>query len=530
MKPLVPSLRRVQTAEEIYRARIIIALTVTLAAVLELVDTSIVNVAIPHMMGSLGATLDEITWVSTGYVVANVIVLPISSWLANWFGRRNYFALSIMLFVFSSFMCGNADTLGGLVFWRIVQGLGGGGLISTAQATLFEVFPPEEAGTGMAIFGLGIMTGPMLGPTLGGYITDAASWPWIFYINIPLGAISLLLALMYVPEQKFGSRAEQVDFGGLLLLTIAIGCLQTMLERGGKLDWWDSREIVFYAVTSVSAMGLFVWQELRHPHPVVDLRILKNSQFAVSLVLSFVVGAALFSTVFIFPVYVQTLLGFTAWKTGMVVLPGAVASGVTMAVMGKLMPKIRFDLRLIVVAGALIFAYSMWAHSLFTTQSGTDDFFWPMVLRGIGLGLVFIPLNNMALGNLPPQQIAPASGLYSLLRQLGGSVGIAMSATLYSQFQETNRGELLRHVGQFTDAATTRLSQLEHLMLSHGFSAQIAHQKALMLMDGMLRKQAAMLAFERLFLAFGVMMLVALPLLLVMQRPRINRWGPSGDH
>lgn len=237
MKPIVPSLRRAQTPNEIYRARFLIAITVTLASVLELVDTRIVNVAVPHMMGSLGATLDEITWIATGYVVANVIVLPISSWLANWFGRRNYFTLSIMLFVFASFMCGKADTLGGLVFWRIVQRLCGGGLMSTAQATLFETFPPEEAGTGMAIFGLGIVTGPILGPALGDYITDAASWPWIFYINIPLGAIALLLALMCVPEQKFGSRAEQVDFAGLLLLTISIGCLQTMLERGGKLDW-----------------------------------------------------------------------------------------------------------------------------------------------------------------------------------------------------------------------------------------------------------------------------------------------------
>lgn len=530
MKPIAPSLRRVQTPDEIYRARFIVALTVTLAAVLELVDTSIVNVAIPHMMGSLGATLDEITWVSTGYVVANVIVLPISSWLANWFGRRNYFALSIMLFVFASFMCGNADTLGGLVFWRIVQGLGGGGLISTAQATLFETFPPEEAGSGMAIFGLGIMTGPMLGPTLGGYITDAASWPWIFYINLPLGAIALLLALMYVPEQKFGTRAEEVDFVGLLLLTISIGCLQTMLERGGKLDWWDSREITFYAFTSVGAMAMFVWQELRHPHPVVDLRILKNGQFAVSLILSFIVGTALFSVVFVFPVYVQTLLGFTAWETGLAVLPGAIASGVTMAIMGKMLPKFTFDLRLLVLVGGLIFAYSMWKHSLFTTQSGGDDFFWPMVLRGVGLGMVFIPLNNLAMASLPPEQIAPGSGMYSLLRQLGGSVGIASSATLYTQFQETNRGDMLRHVAQFSDAATHRLAQLESLMRSHGFSVDIAHKQGLMLLDGMLRKQAAMVAFDRLFLYFGVLMLAAMPLMLLMKQANFRSAGTGADH
>lgn len=530
MKPLFPALRRVQTPQEIYRARFIVALTVTLASVLELVDTSIVNVAIPHMMGTLGATLDEITWVSTGYVVANVIVLPISAWLANWFGRRNYFALSIALFVFASLMCGNADTLGGLVFWRIVQGLGGGGLISTAQATLFETFPPEEAGTGMAIFGLGIMTGPMLGPTLGGYITDAWSWPWIFYINIPLGAIALLLALMYVPEQKFGERAEVVDFAGLALLAIGIGCLQTMLERGEKLDWWASREIVAYAMASVSALGLFVWQELRHPHPVVELRILRDAQFAASLIIGFIVGIALFAVIFIFPVYAQSLIGFTAWETGLVVLPGAIASGITMAVMGKMLPRLRFDLRFVVVIGALIFAYAMWRHSLFTTASGYDDFVWPMVLRGIGLGMVFIPLNNLALGNLPPQQIAPASGLYSLVRQLGGSVGIAVSATLYVQFQETSRGELLRHLNQFTDSASQRLQALEQLMRMKGASAEVAHQKALWLMDGIVRKQAAMLAFDRLFLIFGVLMLASLPLLLLMRNGRVARQSAAADH
>ena len=530
MKPLVPALRRVQTPQEIYRARFIIALTVTLASVLELVDTSIVNVAIPHMMGSLGATLDEITWVSTGYVVANVIVLPISAWLANWFGRRNYFALSILLFVFASFLCGNASSLESLVFWRIVQGLGGGGLISTAQATLYESFPPEEAGTGMAIFGLGIMTGPMLGPTLGGYITDAASWPWIFYVNIPLGAIALLLALMYVPEQRFGSRAEEVDFAGLLLLALGVGCLQTLLERGEKLDWWNSREIIAYAITSASALSLFVWHELRHPHPIVELRILKDLQFSVSLIYAFILGAALFSVVFVFPVYVQTLIGFTAWDTGIAVLPGAIASGITMAMMGKFMPRLGIDLRLLVLGGATIFAYSMWQHSLFTVESGAVDFFWPMVVRGIGLGMVFIPLNNLALGNLAPNKLAQASGIYNLLRQLGGSVGIALSATLYSQFQERNRGELLRHASTFNDATVERLARLEHVMRSHGFSVQDAHGKALTLFDSLLRKQAAMLAFERLFLYFGLMMLAALPLLLLMRNNRFTARGIAVDH
>jgi DHA2 family multidrug resistance protein len=523
MKPLLPGLRRVQTDEEIYAARYLIAFTVTLASVLELVDTSIVNVAIPHMMGSLGATLDEIAWVSTGYVVANVIVLPISGWLARWFGRRNYVALSVTVFTFASFLCGNASSLEGLVFWRIVQGIGGGGLISTAQTTLYEVFPRKEAGTAMAIFGLGIMVGPMLGPTLGGWITDTLSWPWIFFINLPLGLLALLLALMLVPDSKFGKRAEQVDFLGLVLLAVGIGCLQTMLERGEKLDWFASREIIAYAAVSAVTLAVFVWHELRHEHPIVELRIFHDAQFSASLLFGFLIGASLFSTVFIFPVYVQTLLGFTAWETGMVILPSAIASGITMATMGRMTASTSVDLRVFVVIGACIFGYSMWQHSLFTVQSGWNDFLWPMILRGVGLGMVFIPLNNLALGNLTPHELAGGSGLYNLTRQLGGSVGIAASATLFQQFQQTNRADLLVHVNRFSDATLARLAQLKALVISHGTPEALAQTKALRLLDGMIMKQAAMLSFERLFLLFGIALLSALPLLLLMKRGQFTR-------
>lgn len=529
MTPILPALRRVDSDAAIHTHRYIIALTVTLASLLELLDTSIVIVAVPHMMGTLGATLDEVAWVSTGYVVANVIVLPISGWLSNFIGRRNYFALSILLFTVSSWLCGNATSLEGLVFWRIVQGLGGGGLISTAQATLYETFPPRETGTAMAIFGLGIMVGPMLGPTLGGWITDAWSWPWVFYINIPLGVMALLLALMYVPDSKYGQRAEQVDGLGFVLLAVGIGCLQTLLERGEKLDWFESREVIACAVASSVALVLFVRQELRHPHPIVDLRILKDMQFTVSLFFTLLIGAALFSTIFVFPVYAQTLLGFTAWETGMVILPSAAASGISMALMGRFTASTKVDLRVFVVIGAAIFGYAMWRHSLFTLQSGWDDFIGPLIIRGIGLGMIFIPLNNLALGNLAPQQIAGGSGLYNLTRQLGGSIGIATSATLFTQFQHADRGELLRHVNQFSDATLQRLAQLKALLLSHGTPEALVHSKALLLLDAQVSKQAAMLAFERLFLLFGVALLAALPLLLLMQRGHFTQAKAGGE-
>src|SRR6267154_623612 len=304
-----------------YKYRYLIAITVSLASVLELLDTSIVNVAIPHMMGNLGATLDQIAWVSTGYIVANVIVLPITGWLSAYFGRRRYFAGSIALFTFASFMCGNAGSLGALVFWRIIQGLGGGALLSTSQAILYEEFPREEFGTAMAIFGVGVMVGPTLGPTLGGYITDAFGWPWIFYINIPIGMLALALSLTFIQNSRYQQRAERVDYVGLLLLAVGIGTLQTMLERGERLDWFQSRQVITLAVVSVASLVSFVWHELTTEHPVVDLRILHSRQLAVGVVFGGVLGICLYATVFVLPVYLQTLQNFTAEQTGVGILP-----------------------------------------------------------------------------------------------------------------------------------------------------------------------------------------------------------------
>src|SRR6266850_2637458 len=258
-------------APDRYRFKYLIAITVSLASVLELLDTSIVNVAIPHMMGNLGATLDEIAWVSTGYIVANVIILPITGWLSAFFGRRRYFAGSIAIFVVSSFFCGNAHSLVALVFWRIIQGLGGGALLSTSQAILYEVFPPAEFGTAMAIFGVGVMVGPTLGPTFGGYITDAYSWPWIFYINIPFGMLALALTLSYVRDSPHAPKVGKVDVVGLLLLILGIGSLQIMLEQGERKDWFQSREIVALALVSAVSLVGFVWHELTTRDPVVDL-------------------------------------------------------------------------------------------------------------------------------------------------------------------------------------------------------------------------------------------------------------------
>src|SRR5437773_1678379 len=423
-----------------YANRYIIAITVTLASIMELIDTSIVNVAIPHMMGNLGATLDQIAWVSTGYIVANVIVLPITGWLSEVFGRRRYFAGSIALFTAASFLCGNSHSLAELVMWRVLQGLGGGALLSTSQAVLYEVFPPAEYGTAMAIFGVGVMVGPTLGPTLGGYITDTLSWPWIFYINIPFGAVALLLTLTYLRDSAYARKVVRVDWLGLVLLALGVGTLQTMLERGERLDWFASREVVLYATASATSLVAFVWHELTTEHPVVDLHILTSKQLAAGVGFGGMLGVCLYATVFVLPVYLQQLQGFTANQTGLVILPGALASAFTMAATGRLRGKL--DSRIFVALGAVIFMFAMWQMSHFTTLSGRQDFFWPMIWRGIGLGLIFVPLTNLALADLPMDRIPNGTGLFNLLRQLGGSVGIAISATLLSHFQATNHALL----------------------------------------------------------------------------------------
>jgi DHA2 family multidrug resistance protein len=511
-----------------YKNRYIVAATVSIASVLELLDTSIVNVAIPHMMGNLGATLDEIAWVSTGYIVANVIVLPITGWLSAFFGRRRYFAGSIALFVLASFFCGNAHSLGALVFWRIVQGLGGGALLSTSQAILYEEFPREEYGTAMAIFGVGVMVGPTLGPTLGGYITDAFGWPWIFYINIPIGMLALALSLTFVLDSRYQQRAERVDYVGLLLLALGIGTLQTMLERGERLDWFDSREVVLYGLISVASLAAFVWQELTTEHPVVDLRILRSRQLAVGVVFGGVLGVCLYATVFVLPVYLQSVQGFTAEQTGFVILPGALASAFTMASMGRLQG--RFDARLSIVAGVGLFALSMWKHAHFTTESGMSNFFWPLIFRGVGLGLIFVPLTNLALADLPMSRIPNGTGLFNLMRQLGGSVGIAISATLVQRFQQIHRADLIANVTQYSEVARARLAAIMASLTASGTPAPLAEAKALRILDIQVTRQALMLSFEQLFLLFGACFVFSLPLLLVMHKPRGMPGGAAAAH
>jgi DHA2 family multidrug resistance protein len=509
---------------DVYRYRYLIAFAVALASVLELVDTSIVNVAIPHMMGELGTTLDEIAWVSTGYIVANVIILPMTSWLSDRFGRRHYYTGSIILFTIASFLCGNAGSLEMLVAARVLQGIGGGALISTAQAILFDVFPLEERAKGQAIFGMSVMVGPTLGPTLGGWITDNYSWPWIFYINLPLGALAAFLTWRLVPEPAHEAhQTEKVDWLGLALLVAGIGALQVMLERGESKDWFDSREIIAEAIVAGICTVLFVWHELATEHPVVNLRVLKNRQLAVGVVFGAILGFALYSSVFALPVFLQTELGYTAWDTGKVILPGAIASAIAMGMMGRLASKV--DARVLIMAGVSLFMVSMWYHYHFTLDTGMHDLFWPMVLRGFGIGLVFVPLTGATVADLKPHLIPQGTGLFNLSRQLGGSFGIAITATLLSRFTDHAREGLLPHVTMYDTPTRSWLGAMTGYFQRLGGSAAEAEHRAMALLNLQLGRQAAVFAFEKVFLIMGVTFVAALPLLLLFRTGRARGGG-----
>jgi MFS transporter, DHA2 family, multidrug resistance protein len=504
--------------------RYVIAFAVVLAAVMQVIDSSIVNVALPDMMGNLGASLDEIAWVSTGYILASVIVIPLTGFLGDLFGRKRYFVGSIVIFTLSSFFCGASGSLGALIFWRIVQGVGGGALMTVSQAVLFESFPTEEAGTAMALFGLGVMVGPTIGPTLGGWLTDNYGWPWIFYVNIPVGILAAVMIAGYVHDPAYQKKPRRIDYTGIGLLAVSVGALQYVLEHGERDDWFASHFILALTVIGLVGGVALVWRELTVDHPVVDFRVLRHRQMWVGTVLGVVMGIGLYAMSFTLPVFLQGNLHMTAEQTGLVLLPGAIATAISMAVVGRLTNRI--DPRLLIAAGALIFATAAWKLSLMTAESGSTDFFWPLILRGAGLGLMFVPLTTITLAELAPQELAQGTGLYNFFRQLGGSFGIAGISTLLIRYTAQNRATLVQHVSASDPTSMARLQALTRGMVARGADLWTAKSRALELMDRQLMGQASVLAYGRIYVLSAIIILVLIPLLLLVRRTR----GAGGAH
>lgn len=491
-----------------------IAVSVSLAALLEVIDTSIVNVALTDMQATLGATLSEVGWVVTSYGIANVIMIPLSAWLGDAFGKKSYFVFSMVGFTAASVMCGMAPTLPLLIAGRIIQGLMGGGLLAKAQAFLFETFPKEEQGMAQALFGVCVIAGPAIGPTLGGYLTTNYTWPWIFFINLPVGIIATIMCLTFLPKDPPRKGTGNVDYAGIGLLIVWVGSLQTLLEQGNEDDWFDSKFIRTLAFLAVSGSIAWIWRELTAKAPAVNLKVLRHRSLVGGSIYSFVLGVGLYGALFAVPIFAQQILGYTAYQTGMLLMPGALASAVMMPIVGKLTSK--FDARLIITVGSMILITSMMMLSHISISTGEDDIFWPMIIRGCGTVMMFLPLSLATFGPLPKSEVSAASGFYNLTRQMGGSVGIAVLTTLLAQREAFHRSNLVEYVSANSIVAQQRIQELTAGMMAKGADPAEAHRRAMALIDGSVNVQSSILSFGDMFYLVAAIFVISLPLLLLL--------------
>ncbi len=503
----------------------LIAVTVTMATFMEVLDTSVANVALPHIAGSLSAGVDEATWVLTSYLISNAIILPISPWLGGLIGRKRFYQLCVILFTVSSLMCGLAPSLSLLIFFRVLQGLGGGGLQPTEQAILFESFPMEKRGMAAAVYGMGVLFAPIIGPTLGGWITDNYSWRWIFFINIPVGALSVFVTQMVVFDPPYikalKKKIGKIDAVGLGLLAVGLGFLQVILDKGQRDDWFQSNFIARMTVCSVLALIFFVIWELRTEHPVVSFSVLKDRTFSMGMILIFMTGFVLYGSIVLLPIYLQTLMGYTAMLSGLVISPGGVASLVLMPLVGGLVSK-RMDPRWMIAIGLIITAASVFQMSHFDLDCSFSNFIWPRVVQGIGLAFLFIPVNTAAFASMPKERLNEGTGLFNLMRNLGGSFGIAIVATLLSRREQLQQAHLTEQLNPFNPNFQARMQGLQRMAVAQGMDAAGAQHQAVGLLSGLMQRNAMMNAFVEDFWMLGVMMLALLPLLLFMKKPAEN--------
>lgn len=518
-----PEERAQAAAEFVRRYRWVILAGLITAAVMEVLDTTIINVALPQMAGNLGATQEEIGWVSTGYILANVIFLPMTAFMTARFGRRRYLTFSIALFIVSSFFCGTSNTLVELVGWRILQGAGGAALLSTAQATLRQIFPKEEQGLVQAVFMLGVIVAPTLGPTLGGWITDNYTWNWCFFINVPIGIVSIFLVSTFLldpPDQKAPTGA--IDWLGIALLTVGVGGMQYVLEEGNKRDWFEDSLIVRLAILSAVSLITMVWWEFhpRNKHPVVDFHVLKNRTLASGLFLFIALGFGLYGGVFLFPLFAQGILNFTPTETGLVMMPGGIATGFSALICGVLLngAKPKADARVLIAIGVILFAISMWIMGHLSTDAGVDDVRFALLVRGFGLGLLFVPINNVVYASIKPQEAQQASGLINLARQLGGAFGIAVLVNYLRDRTEIHRVDLVSSVVPGSLMTEQRLGMMTQGFIARGMDAVHAHQAALASLNGQVQRQANMLGFNDSWMLVLIVFVAVSPAILLLKR------------
>jgi DHA2 family multidrug resistance protein len=497
----------------------VITVTVMTGTLMAALDTSIVNVALPYMRGGLGASIEEITWVATGYMLSNVIVMPLIALFTARFGRKWFYMFSVFSFTLSSMACGMARDLTSMVAFRVIQGIGGGALIPVSQAILRETFPPEEQGMAMGIYGLGVVMGPAFGPTLGGWLTTYYSWPWIFYVNVPVGVINLLLVSRFIEDPPYLIRETgKVDLPGVGLLAVGLGCLQIMLEKGEQKNWFSSNFIIYLTLVAVAGLLFFVLRELITDRPAVDLRILKDLTFSSGTFIGGLLGMGLFGTLFLLPLLLQELLGYPAFDSGLALMPRSLAMAITMPIAGRFYN--RAGPRFLVFLGLVVTSYSFWQLSRLSLNVGFWDIVFPQFIQGVGFGTIFVALSTVALSAISNPKMHAATGLYNVVRLVFGSVGIAIAATELDRGTVRYGALLMKNVTEYRDAAQERLRTLGQAMAGRGSDGFTARLRALRLINAEVTRQAMMIAFNRLFYMVCFVFVLSLPLVYLLREPK----------
>lgn len=509
--------------------RWLIAVAVMSSAVMETLDTSVVNVSLPHIAGSLSSSTDEATWVLTSYLVANAIILPISGWLANVIGRKRLLLTVVTGFTLSSALCGMAPSLPALIFFRVLQGITGGGLQPLSQAVLLEEFPLEERGKAMGFWGMGIVAAPILGPTVGGWLTDAYSWRWVFYINLPIGIFSLIMISLFLYDPPYIRRGgTRVDLWGLGMLAVGMGALQIMLDKGQEEDWFGSRFIILLAVIACVLLPLFVIRELHIQKPIVRFRLMKYRSFAAGIAIVTVMGFVLYGTLVLLPLFMQTLLGWTAVTAGLWTSPRGIGTALCMPLVGYLLGK-GWDGRRMLIFGFVVASLAFFGYSHMNLQSGTWDIFWYQINQGVGMAFVFVPLTTLTMDAIPLAETGYATSLYSVMRNIGSSMGISFVTTWVARRSQFHQSVLVSHATPFDPGARNFLSQARRMMFNSGSDWYTAGQQATSQLYGIIQQQAALLSFVEVFRIMGYLFLLVTPLVLLMKRSRRTRGGTIGE-
>jgi DHA2 family multidrug resistance protein len=506
----------------------IVAVAVMFATFMEVLDTTVVNVSLPHIAGSLSATIDEATWALTSYLVANAIILPMTGWLASRFGRKNLLLISVSGFTVSSVLCGLAPNLPMLIVFRCLQGATGGAMQPLSQAVLLEAFPPKDRGKAMGFWGLGIVVAPIFGPVLGGWLTDNYSWRWVFYINIPVGIASFIMTRLFVFDPSYiRQQARRIDYWGIGMLAVGIGALQFVLDKGQEDDWFSSRTITTLAVLSAVTLVALVIHELHTDDPVVDLRVFKERSYAVGVFLMTVMGFVLYGSLVLLPIMLQTLFGYPPMLAGIAMAPRGIGSFFMMPLTGLMTG--RFDPRKLLSVGFLVGGFTLLWLSRLSLQAGYWDIFWPQLAQGAGLSLLFVPLTTAAMASIAQEKMGNATSLFNLMRNIGGSIGIATTGTMLVRQQQAMTTLLGAHVTAYDPRSQAMFAQVRGGLLAAGADPVTATNRTYAALFGTVWRQASMVSFVTIYQALGLVFLALIPLVLIMKRPSHQSAAPMAD-